>query len=62
MSFVTVMLFAHIVLKASRTLNFIKQNLHMCPKEVKETAYLTLVRPCLEYVSSVWDPYQYNHI
>ena len=30
----------------------------MCSKEVKETAYLTLVRPCLEYVSSVWDPYQ----
>ena len=30
----------------------------MCTKEVKETAYLTLVRPCLEYASSVWDPYQ----
>ena len=30
----------------------------MCSKEVKETAYLTLVRPCLEYASSVWDPYQ----
>ena len=30
----------------------------MCTKEVKETAYLTLIRPCLEYASSVWDPYQ----
>ena len=30
----------------------------MCSKEVKETAYLTLVRPCLEYAPSVWDPYQ----
>ena len=47
-----------IVLKASRTLNFIKQNLYMCSKEVKEIAYLTLVRPCLEYASSIWDPYQ----
>ena len=47
-----------IVLKASKTLNFIKRNLYMCSKEVKETAYLTLVRPCLEYASSVWDPYQ----
>ena len=47
-----------IVLKASRTLNFIKRHLHMCPKEVKETAYLTLVRPCFEYASNVWDPYQ----
>ena len=47
-----------VVLKASKTLNFIKQNLYMCSKEVKEAAYLTLVRPCLEYASSVWDPYQ----
>ena len=32
----------------------------MCSKEVKETgiAYLTLVRPCLEYASRVWDSYQ----
>ena len=37
-----------IALKASRTLNFIKRS-----KEVKETAYLTFVRPCLEYASSV---------
>ena len=27
----------------------------MCTKEIKETAYPTLVRPCLEYVSSIWD-------
>ena len=47
-----------IVHKASRTLNFIKQNLYMCTKEVKETTYLTLIRPCLEYASSIWDPYQ----
>ena len=47
-----------IVHKASRTLNFIKRNLYLCTKEVKEIAYLTLVRPCLEYASSVWDPYQ----
>ena len=43
-----------IVLKASRTLNFIKRNLYKCSKEVKETAYLTLVRPCLEYASIVF--------
>ena len=48
------------LLKASRTLNFIKRTLYRCSKEVKETAYLTLVRPFLEYASSVcnWDPYQ----
>ena len=34
------------------------KHLYMYSKEVKETAYLTLIRPCLEYASSVWDPYQ----
>ena len=27
-------------------------------QEIKKTAYLTLIRPCLEYASSAWDPYQ----
>ena len=47
-----------VVHKASKTLNLIKQGLHMCSKEVKETAYLTLIRKCLEYALGVWDPYQ----
>ena len=32
------------------------RNLHSCPQEVKEAAYKGLVRPALEYGSSVWDP------
>ena len=35
--------------KVSRTLNFIKQNLYLCSKEINKTARFTLVRPCLEY-------------
>ena len=27
-----------------------------CPQDVKESAYKGLVRPVLEYGSSVWDP------
>ena len=47
-----------IINKASKTLNFVKRILHQCTSSVKETAYITLVRPILEYASVVWDPYQ----
>jgi len=40
--------------RATKVLNFIKRNLYNCPLD---TAYLTLVRPIMEYVASVWDPY-----
>ena len=42
--------------KANRTLGFLRRNLHSCPQEVKEAAYKGLVRPVLDYGSSVWDP------
>jgi len=48
--------------KATKTLNFLKRNLSNCSKEVKASAYLTLVRPQLEYASAVWDPYYNSHI
>ena len=47
-----------ITAKATRVLNFIKRNLYNCSKEIiKSKAYLTLVRPILEYASPVWDPH-----
>ena len=46
-----------IVAKATRVLNFIKRNLYNCSKEIKSKAYLTLVRPILEYASPVWHPH-----
>ena len=46
-----------IVTKASRTLNFMKRNLSKYSSQVKESAYLTMVRPQLEYASDVWDPH-----
>ena len=52
----------NIVGKASTTLGFIKRNLKHCPQEVKVQAYKSLVRPILEYSSSVWDPYVNNQI
>ena len=43
--------------KANRTLGFLRRNLHSCPKHIKEISYKTLVRPILDYCSSVWDPH-----
>lgn len=42
--------------KANRVLGMLKRNLHFCNKEAKETAYLSLIRPILEYAGTVWDP------
>ena len=47
---------SNICTKTSRTLGFLRRNLAACPKDVKESAYKGLVRPVLEYGSSVWDP------
>ena len=46
-----------ITASANRSLGFIRRNLHSCPQATKESAYKTLVRPLVEYSSSVWDPY-----
>ena len=43
--------------KANRTLGVLRRHLKGCSKSVKSTAYKALVRPQLEYCSSVWDPY-----
>ena len=49
----------NICIKANRTLGFLRRNLSACPQDVKESAYKGLVRPVLEYGSSVWDPQVY---
>ena len=47
---------SNICTKANRTLGFLRRNLSACPQDVKGSAYKGLVRPVLEYGSSVWDP------
>ena len=46
--------------KANKTIGFLKRNLNINNTRIKETAYKSLVRPTVEYASSVWDPYQQN--
>ena len=48
--------------KANHTLSFLKRNLQINDAKLKTTAYQTLVRPQLEYASSVWDPYTKKNI
>ena len=43
--------------KANRTLGFLRRNLKIGSKSIKERAYKALVRPVLEYASTVWDPF-----
>ena len=47
---------SNVCTKTNRTLGFLRRNLYSCPQEVKEAAYKGLVRPVLDYGSSVWDP------
>lgn len=47
-----------IVSKASRSLGFIRRNLHPANSETKLLAYKTLVRSKLEYASFIWNPHQ----
>ena len=42
--------------KANRMLGLLHLNLYLCREKVKETAYIALARPTLEYCASVWNP------
>ena len=52
----------HATSKASRMLGVVRRNLYRCPENLKQTAYVSLVRPLIEYASVAWDPYQKGHI
>lgn len=48
--------------KGNNTLSFLRRNLKINSVPLKECAYKTLVRPLVEYSSTVWDPYTQNNI
>ena len=43
--------------KANKMLGLLRRNLKTAPAKTKELGYKALVRPVLEYASSVWDPH-----
>jgi hypothetical protein len=48
--------------KANKSLSFIRRNLQINSKSVKDRAYKSLLRPKLEYCCSVWDQYTTENI
>ena len=46
-----------IVAKANRTLGFLRRNININNPKLKAQAYKSLVRPLLEFSSTVWDPH-----
>ena len=46
-----------ITASANRSLGFLRRNISFCSRKTKATAFITFVRPYLEYSSAVWDSY-----
>ena len=47
----------YIAHKAAQVNGFLYRNLRQCPSNIKSTCYKSMVRPILEYASTVWDPH-----
>ena len=39
-----------------------KRNLYACSVETQRAAYVSLVRPHLEYATALWDPYRQKEV
>ena len=52
----------NIVVKANKSLGFVRRNLYPCSENTKHSANVTIVRPNLEYTTAVWDPYRQEQI
>ena len=50
------------VKKGNSTLGFLRRNLRINSEDVKSAAYISLVRPNLEYCSTIWNPYHKDQI
>ena len=50
------------VAKGNQMLGILRRNLKNCPRNLKDLAYKSILRPKLEYASSVWDPYTAENI
>ena len=47
-----------VAVRGQSKLAFLNRNLKSCPKKLRDTAYISLIRPALEYGCSVWHPHK----
>ena len=47
----------NIVTEGNQTLGFLRRNIRINSPDLKSIAYKSLVRPTVEYASTVWEPY-----
>ena len=52
----------NVTTKAKRTLGFIRRNIQTKHKGIRQAAFNTIVKPQVEYASSVWNPYTQTNI
>ena len=50
------------LIKLTQLNHFLQRNISSCPQIVKEACYKTMVRPILEYSSTVWSPHTEKNI
>jgi len=48
--------------KARQTTAFLRRNVSNCPAHIKCNIYKIMVRPILDYASTVWDPLNINFL
>ena len=53
---------AEVSSKGNQTLGFLRRNLRKAPLKIKELAYISLVRSCIEYSSIIWDAHYQKDI
>ena len=53
---------ANVAGKANRSIRFLRHNFKNCTNDVKTATYTTMVRPVLDYASTVWYPHRQGDI
>ena len=48
--------------KGNKQLTFLRHNLQVKNRDIKSSAYIGLVRPLVEYCSTIWDPHFHKYI